>query len=366
MGLEVRGVQKAFAGTPILTRIDLSVGGGECVVVLGPSGCGKSTFLRIISGLEAPDAGTVSCNGEDFTFLPARQRNVALVFQHYALYEDRTVFENLAYPLRLRKMSQSEIEQRVSAILAELNLTKLAARRPPTLSGGEQQRVALGRALVREPTVFLLDEPLSSLDPSFRHELRIQLQEVYRSLRVPTIHVTHDQEEAMLLGDRIAVLLEGEIQQCGPVDELIERPASITVAQFLGSPRINVIECEVRHDDGCFRGWLDNSYSLPVPISSVHRLLEGSQRIICGIRPWNLRFTSEGLRVKVRSRRYLPPHLRFEVQAVDRPDQRTITVISDRSSDLFENSLTCISVNDDEPLWFDYSTGSLLPKKEAD
>ena len=356
MGLELLGVRKSYGTVEVLSGVDLEVGGGECVVVLGPSGCGKSTLLRLISGLEVLDSGVISCNGRDLCPLPARSRNAALVFQHYALYEHKSVFENIAYPLRLRRVQDLKIKKRVESILRELNLLDIADRLPTTLSGGEQQRVALGRALVREPDVFLLDEPLSSLDPSMRQGLRRQLQQVYRSLRVPTIHVTHDQEEAMLLGDRIAVLFDGRIQQCGSAAELIESPSTVGVARFLGSPSINILRCKLQLTDNRAYAKLDTDYALPITAWSTDWTVD---EVLCGIRPWSFQFKNDGLEGKVLSRRLVPPHLRFEVETLRRAQKDVVTVVSNQSCDFFEGDVVKLAV-EHSPLWFNSKSGSLL------
>lgn len=316
MSLEVRGLRKAFDGTPILRGVDLSVGKGECVVILGPSGCGKSTLLRLIAGLEQADGGSVSIGERDITALSPRERNIALVFQRYALYGHRTVEENVAYPLRIRRVPARDRTGQVDSVLRELEITPLRDRFPGVLSGGEQQRVALGRALVRRPDAFLLDEPLSSVDPSLRESLRAVLERVYRRAQVPAIHVTHDQEEALLLGDRIAVLLGGTIQQCASPAELLTRPCTSEVGLFVGRPRINLGRAMVTRDGEDTFLLFRNNFRLLFPRGRLERVETGT-RIVCGIRPWAAECGSDGLRGVVTARRLSPPFIRLEIEMED-------------------------------------------------
>ncbi len=226
---------------PALRGVSLDVEPGELLVLLGPSGCGKSTVLRCIAGLERPTSGRILVDGEDVTDTPPQARDVAMVFQNYALYPHMTVRENIGFPLRMRGRPAAEVARRVAAVAATLGLGALLGRRPAELSGGERQRVALGRAIVREPRVFLFDEPLSNLDARLRASMRAELLALHRSLGATMIFVTHDQVEAMTMGRRIAVLDRGEVQQIGTPREIYERPGTVFVAQFIGSPGMNVI-----------------------------------------------------------------------------------------------------------------------------
>lgn len=244
--LRYEGVRKVFdGGTVAMDDVTLEVRDGEFMVFVGPSGSGKSTFLRVMAGLEEPTAGRILVGGRDMTDAEPRERDLAMVFQAYALYPHKTVRENLEFGLRMRGMDSSERGARVTAIAGTLGITGLLDRKPGQLSGGQRQRVALGRALVREPKAFLLDEPLSNLDPGLRLGARAELARLHRKLGATFLYVTHDQEEAMTLGDRVAVLREGRVQQVAPPLELYRRPANRFVAEFIGSPSMNVYRCSV-------------------------------------------------------------------------------------------------------------------------
>jgi multiple sugar transport system ATP-binding protein len=248
MQVRFEGVTKRFGSTVILHEIDLEVQAGECVVLLGPSGCGKTTLLRLLAGLESADAGRISVGGRVVNDVAPADRDVAMVFQNYALYPHMTVFENIAFPLVTRGIAKQEIDRRVQDVAARLGLSTCVNRRPAQLSGGQQQRVALARAIVRSPAVYLMDEPLSNLDAQLRVQTRAELKRLQQELRTTTIHVTHDQAEAMTLGDRVAILRAGRIEQLGAPLDLYRRPANTFVARFIGSPAINLWPAEVGPD----------------------------------------------------------------------------------------------------------------------
>jgi len=252
--VELRNLEKAFAdGTRAIRDLTLEVADGELLVLLGPSGCGKSTLLRLLAGLEAPDGGEIRIGGRPVNALGPRERNVAMVFQNYALYPHMSVRGNLEFPLRMRGMGRAAIAERVERTARSLGLEPLLERRPRALSGGQRQRVAMGRALVREPEVFLMDEPLSNLDAKLRVEIRAEIAELQRRLATTTLYVTHDQVEAMTLGTRVAVLREGVLQQVGPPQGLYERPANLFVAAFVGSPEMNLFRAALTPDGAALR-----------------------------------------------------------------------------------------------------------------
>lgn len=245
-------VSKSYPNGHVATRdLTLEVADGELLVLVGPSGSGKSTVLRLIAGLETPSTGQILIDGLDVTRVPPQNRDLAMVFQSYALYPHKSVRENLAFGLRVRRIDSASVEARVRATAVALDIEALLDRKPAQLSGGQRQRVALGRAIVREPKAFLLDEPLSNLDPLLRVATRAELALLHRRLGATMVYVTHDQEEAMTLGTRVAVMRDGVVEQLGPAHEVFRRPANSFVARFIGSPTMNLWRCRYEHaDDG--------------------------------------------------------------------------------------------------------------------
>jgi multiple sugar transport system ATP-binding protein len=242
--IELEGVEKSFGDIPVIRGIDLTVGEGAFIAFVGPSGCGKSTLLRLIAGLEEVSGGAIRIDGRDVTELPPAARRLAMVFQSYALYPHMSARDNLAFALKMARLPRAEIDRRVAEAAHILQLEALLARKPRELSGGQRQRVAIGRAIVRKPVAFLFDEPLSNLDATLRVEMRFELTKLHRELGATMIYVTHDQTEAMTLADRIVVLNEGRVEQEGAPLALYERPANLFVAQFIGSPRMNLVACQ--------------------------------------------------------------------------------------------------------------------------
>jgi ABC-type sugar transport system ATPase subunit len=303
--VELQGVDKVFPdGTTALADVTLDVGDGERVVVVGPSGCGKSTLLRVVAGLDAPTRGTIRIGGRDANALAPQTRNVAMVFQDYALYPHMSVRGNLEFPLRMRGLPRAEIERRVAWIANLLAIGPLLERLPRQLSGGQRQRVAMGRALVREPAVFLLDEPLSNLDAQLRGEVRAEIEDLQRTTGITMLYVTHDQVEAMTLGDRIAVLQRGRLQQVATPRDLYERPTNAFVAGFIGSPPMNLFPARLACDAGG-RVWLELAelrVALPADArSAALRALAGSE-ITAGCRAEALRLAGEGEAGALRAR----------------------------------------------------------------
>ncbi|MFJ7987154.1 ABC transporter ATP-binding protein [Streptomyces sp. NPDC096351] len=297
--ITLRNVSKRFpdSGAPVVRNLSLTVGPGEFLVLLGPSGCGKSTVLRMIAGLEDISEGELYLDDRLANHMTARERDIAMVFQNFALYPAMTARENIGFPLRLKDPS-ADPDPRVVATARMLSVEDLLDRRPGQMSGGERQRVAMGRAISRSPSVFLMDEPLSSLDAKLRGHLRAEIARLTAELDVTTVYVTHDQAEAMSLGDRVAVIREGVLQQVSPPRELYARPANVFVAAFVGTPRINLLEGLVHAPlDGPMRLVLGSqSLALPEPLSVDHQLLRIQQglRITVGLRPEAVRLAAPG------------------------------------------------------------------------
>jgi multiple sugar transport system ATP-binding protein len=280
-------VDKTYpGGTRAIVDLDLEVADGELVVLVGPSGCGKSTLLRLVAGLETPTRGVLRIGGRVANDLSPRERNVAMVFQDYALYPHKTVRANLEFPLRMRGLPRDDVAKRVAWAAEVLDIGGVLERLPRQLSGGQQQRVAMGRALVREPTVFLLDEPLSNLDAKLRVEVRAEIAELQRRMATTMLYVTHDQTEAMTLGQRVAVLRAGRILQIAPPRELYDRPADAFVAGFIGNPPMNLLPATVRTRDGDHVVLEVAGQELSVPPALAGRLAREERRdVTAGIRP---------------------------------------------------------------------------------
>ena len=269
-GLAIDQACKSFGDTPVLKGVDLTVAEGEFCVIVGASGCGKSTLLRAIAGLEQLDSGSISIGGRRVDALPPAERGIAMVFQSYALYPHLTVYENMAFALRLAKRPEAEVDEAVQRAAAILGLGDYLARKPAALSGGQRQRVAIGRAIVRQPHVFLFDEPLSNLDASLRNRMRFEFAALHRQLGTTTVYVTHDQVEAMTLADRIVVMREGVVEQVGTPSDLYECPANRFVAGFIGSPQMNFLDGEVVDDGASGRALeLASGERVALPVGSI-------------------------------------------------------------------------------------------------
>ncbi|ANN18652.1 sugar ABC transporter ATP-binding protein [Amycolatopsis orientalis] len=269
-----------YAGVdrPAVDGLDLEVADGEFLVLVGPSGCGKSTTLRMLAGLEGVDDGSIHIGDRDVTELPPKDRDIAMVFQNYALYPHMTVGENIGFHLKLAKLGKAERERKVREAAAVLDLTEYLDRKPAKLSGGQRQRVAMGRAIVREPSVFLMDEPLSNLDAKLRVQTRTQIASLQRRLGITTLYVTHDQVEAMTMGDRVAVLKDGILQQCDTPVGLFARPVNVFVAGFIGSPAMNLLETTVDTDGAVVGG-------TRLPLTPAQRSALTGPGIVVGVRP---------------------------------------------------------------------------------
>jgi multiple sugar transport system ATP-binding protein len=283
---------RRYPGTdrPALDHLDLAIGDGEFLVLVGPSGCGKSTSLRMLAGLESVDSGRIRIAGRDVTDTDPKDRDIAMVFQNYALYPHMTVAQNMGFALKIAKTPRAQIRDRVLDAARLLDLQPYLDRKPKDLSGGQRQRVAMGRAIVRHPQVFLMDEPLSNLDTKLRVETRNQIAALQRRLGTTTVYVTHDQVEAMTMGDRVAVLRDGVLQQCAPPRELYRDPANVFVAGFMGSPPMNLFTLPIQDHSVSLGDW-----AIPVP----RAIADAASEIIVGIRPEHFEVGVHGVEIQV-------------------------------------------------------------------
>jgi sn-glycerol 3-phosphate transport system ATP-binding protein len=293
--LELTGVRKSFGSTEVLRAMDLSLERGEMLVIVGASGCGKSTLLRMVAGLESPSAGRIVLEDRDITTIDPSARDIAMVFQNYALYPHMSVFDNMAYGLRIRGLSREQISQRVDEAAGLLGLSELLRRKPRQLSGGQRQRVAMGRAIVREPKLFLFDEPLSNLDALLRVHTRAELRRLQRRLGITSLYVTHDQVEAMTLGDRLLVLHQGRAAQLATPMEVFERPADTYVAGFIGAPAMNFLPAVLTASGGAAR----------LEAGPLVHFADGARRVpedtplTIGIRPEHVALDPNGVTMRI-------------------------------------------------------------------
>lgn len=290
----IRDVRKSYDTLEVLHGVDVTIADGEFVVLVGPSGCGKSTLLRMIAGLEGITSGTIAISDRVVNNIPPSERDIAMVFQNYALYPHKTVAANMAFALRMRRMAKSEIDERVQKAAEILGLIPYLSRFPRALSGGQRQRVAMGRAIVRDPKVFLFDEPLSNLDAKLRVQMRAEIRELHQRLSTTTVYVTHDQIEAMTMADKIVVMEDGYIRQVGAPLELYDRPANKFVAGFIGSPSMNLLDGIVRFGDQPTIEVAGSS----MPISNDAGLSDG-QSVIYGVRPEDFKLSEAGLPARI-------------------------------------------------------------------
>ena len=290
-------VQKIYekGQTPAVADFNLDIADKEFIVLVGPSGCGKSTTLRMLAGLEDISGGTIEIDGEVVNDLQPRDRNIAMVFQNYALYPHLTVFENMAFSLRLKKMPQDEVYKRVTEAAEVLGITEYLTRKPRALSGGQRQRVAIGRAMVRDSKVFLMDEPLSNLDAKLRNQMRAEIILLREKIDSTFVYVTHDQTEAMTLGDRIVIMKDGFIQQVGTPDEVFDRPSNLFVAEFIGAPKMNIVRTQLMEENGKY---YVTPYGAKMEVDGENgKLLKEkgitSQEVILGVRPEHIALAAE-------------------------------------------------------------------------
>ncbi len=354
----LKGVTKTYSGDVLaVSDLTLRVEHGQFAVLLGPSGCGKSTTLRLIAGLEEPDRGEILIGGEVVNHLPPQKRDLAMVFQSYALYPHMSVARNMGFGLKMRGVPAAESRDRVRAAARLLGLDELLERYPSQLSGGQKQRVALGRAIVRKPAVFLLDEPLSNLDAQLRTETRIELLKLQRQLNGTFILVTHDQVEAMMLADVIAVMKDGTLQQTGPPEEIYAKPANLFVAGFVGSPPMNLVPGDlVREDGACsFRG----EFSLRLShLNRDQRIPEPNTPVVLGFRPEAARISSSGdmrLRVELVENRGSQKFLYGSAEGGQR-----LSIAADPGSSVQSGETISITIAAENLLFFDAASGKRI------
>ena len=295
--IEIRAVDKVFGSTQVLHGVDLEVADGEFLVLVGPSGCGKSTLLRLIAGLDEVSGGEIVIGGRVVNDLAPKDRDIAMVFQNYALYPHMTVRDNMAFSLKLRGESRATVAGKVEKAAEILNLSSYLDRYPRQLSGGQRQRVAMGRAIVRDPQVFLFDEPLSNLDAKLRVQMRVEIKALHQRLHATSIYVTHDQIEAMTMADRIVVLQDGRVEQIGSPLELYDHPANLFVAGFIGSPAMNFVRGHLRRHDGTV--WVDATEGVRLPIDSNLAGQDG-QEVVYSFRPEQLSVGVAGVGIPAR------------------------------------------------------------------
>jgi len=287
----VKDITKKYGALPVIHGVSIDIADGEFVVLVGPSGCGKSTLLRMVAGLETISGGTVDIGGRVVNDVLPKDRDIAMVFQNYALYPHKTVADNMGFPLKLKGAPKSEIEAKVRKAAEILDLGKLLDRYPKQLSGGQRQRVAMGRAIVRDPQVFLFDEPLSNLDAKLRVTMRVEIKELHQRLKTTTIYVTHDQIEAMTMADKIVVMRDGRVEQIGAPLDLYDRPANIFVAGFIGSPSMNFVTGKLLSENGSLSFVSDKGTVLPVPEGTANH----AEPVVYGIRPEHIDVRADGL-----------------------------------------------------------------------
>ena len=355
---------KMYSSPPMaVSDLSLEIVDGELLVLLGPSGSGKSTVLRLIAGLETPTSGRIAIDGMDVTDVPPQKRDLAMMFQSYALYPHKTVRENLMFGLRMRRVPVDAIARRVEAVAASLGILALLDRRPAQLSGGERQRVALGRAVVREPRAFLLDEPLSNLDPRLRVSTRTELWLLHRRLRATMIYVTHDQEEAMTLGTRIAVMRGGAIEQVGAPMEIFQRPANTFVAEFVGTPAMNLLTCDV---DVAGAGAVLRCGALALPLERPP-FPPRRTRVAIGIRPNDLTLTSHDrahFTGCVEVRQSLGSAVLLHVRAKTTHDSLLRVLVAD-DADVREGQTVGVSVRLERLHYFDAEDGRRVESRRS-
>jgi multiple sugar transport system ATP-binding protein len=352
--VSIKNVRKSFGSLQVVHGVSLDVQDGEFVVLVGPSGCGKSTLLRMIAGLEDVTSGEISIGDRVVNDLLPRDRDVAMVFQSYALYPLKTVFDNMAFGLKMRRSPKETIDERIGATSKILALDTYLDRLPKALSGGQRQRVAMGRAIVRQPQVFLFDEPLSNLDARLRSQMRVEISLRHERLRTTSIYVTHDQVEAMTMADRIAVMHDGIVEQFGTPTELYDRPANAFVASFMGSPTINMMQGSLRRSAD--EVWIETGAGarLPAPPQTGGR---DGLPVSYGVRPENMIVRDKGI---LDARVTLVEMMGSHYQVLADVDGQQVCLTVDRSRPIAAGDLIALSFNPEQVHLFDQSTGSRI------
>ena len=349
--LELRQVRKSYGSLDVIHGIDMRIGDGEFVVIVGPSGCGKSTLLRMVAGLEEITGGDVSIDGKVVNDLEPKDRDIAMVFQNYALYPHMSVFGNMAYGLKIRGMTKAEIGQRVDKAAKILELGALLQRKPGQLSGGQRQRVAMGRAIVREPKVFLFDEPLSNLDAKLRVQMRLEIQKLHRELGTTSLYVTHDQVEAMTLAQRMLVMNAGRAEQIGTPADVYGQPATTFVASFIGSPPMNLLPGQV---DAAGTGFVLKSgltLALPAPVPRL-----SGREVLLGVRPEHLVVAAAGLPLVIELVEVLGADMLVHGKA---GGEAVIVRLPDGTHPAYGQTLFC-TFDAARVHWFDQATGARI------
>ncbi len=347
--LQIKSLSKYFGTTKILEDINLEIEDGEFVVLVGPSGSGKSTILRIIAGLETPDSGEISINNKVINDLKPKDRDIAMVFQNYALYPHMSIFDNLAFPLKMRNHDRETIKKSVNDISSMLGIQKYLSKKPKELSGGERQRVALGRAIIRKPQLFLMDEPLSNLDAKLRTQMRSELLKLHKALSSTVIYVTHDQIEALTMGNRIAVLNHGEIQQIGTPEEIYNNPVNVFVGGFIGNPGMNFFDLETLQD---------------------HKLIKDlnliNKEITLGIRPEHL-YINQEKDITFNATIDLIEMLgnEFLIYASSNLQKSTFSIKATENKNLSQNNNIKVSIDLSKALFFNKNNGERIHLKHA-
>jgi ABC-type sugar transport system ATPase subunit len=342
--IELKNINKYYGKVKVLDDVNLEIKPNEFFAFLGPSGSGKTTTLRILAGLEELDKGKILFDDLDITNTSPGSRDIAMVFQSYALYPHMTVFENIAFPLKMDKVAKNKISDLVKQSASKVKIEHLLDRKPGQLSGGQQQRVALARAVVRQPKIFLLDEPLSNLDAKLRLETRVELKNLQKSLNVTTVYVTHDQEEAMTLSNRIAVFLDGKIMQVGTPNEIFNNPKTLQVASFIGNPPMNLLEAEIMNNQLIISG---------VKIKNYEIKKDNFKKIIVGIRPGELNISNDGIPAKI----YLIEQLGDSTIMNLIINDKIVKLKSTENKNFKENSQVFVNINSDKIYLFDPETG---------